>query len=76
MLCQTAGTYVAGLVGRTHGIVPMKTVMTRITCDVMMDKNTVPICKAFNRFAYCYNLTGRFMTESARGHTIFAIDLF
>jgi hypothetical protein len=54
----------------------MKTVMTGITSNVMMDKNAVSICKVLNGFAYCYHLACRFMTKPARGHTIFTIYLF
>jgi hypothetical protein len=43
----------------------MKTVMTRITRDVVMYKDTVTTCKAVDRFANCYNLAGRLMTKPA-----------
>jgi hypothetical protein len=54
----------------------MKAVMTRVACNMVMDKDTVSKRKTFDRFADCYDLAGGLMTESARGHTIFAIDLF
>ena len=54
----------------------MKAIMTRIACDMVMDKNTVTPSKAFDRFADCYDLACRFMTKPPRDHTIFAIDLF
>ena len=50
--------------------------MTRVACNMVMDKNTVSTHKAFHRFAGCYDLAGRLVTQPARGHTIFAIDLF
>jgi hypothetical protein len=54
----------------------MKAVMTRVACYVVMDKDTVATHEAFDRFASCYDLAGRLVTKPARGHTIFAIDLF
>jgi hypothetical protein len=54
----------------------MKAVMTRIAWDMVMDKDTVSTREAFYRFADCYDLTGRLMTKPARGHAIYAIDLF
>jgi hypothetical protein len=43
----------------------MKAVMTRITRDVVMDKDTVTTCKAVDRFTSCHNLAGRLMTKPA-----------
>jgi hypothetical protein len=43
----------------------MKAVMTTIACDMVMDKDTVATCEAFDRFANCYNLAGRLMTKPA-----------
>ena len=54
----------------------MKAVMTRIACNMVMDKDTVATREAFNRFADCYDLAGRLVTKPGRGHTIFPIDLF
>jgi hypothetical protein len=53
----------------------MKAVMTRIARDVVMDKDAVAARKAFDRFTDCHNFAGRLVTEPARGHAVFAIDL-
>src|SRR5215208_2672000 len=54
----------------------MKAVMTRVACNMVMDKDTVATHKTFDGFAGRYDLAGRLVTKPARGHTIFAIDLF
>jgi hypothetical protein len=75
MLCQPTWVDVACLIRRAYCIVAMKAIMTRIARDVVMDKDAVAACKAFDRFANCYDFAGRFVTESARGHAVFTIDL-
>jgi hypothetical protein len=54
----------------------MKAVMTRVACNMVMDKDTVATHKAFDRIAGCYDLAGRLVTKPTRRHTILAIDLF
>jgi hypothetical protein len=76
MFRQPTRVDIARLIGRAHRIVAMKAIMTRIAGDMMMDKYSVATGKAFDRFANCYDFTGWFVTELARHHAIFPIDLF
>jgi hypothetical protein len=63
------------LICRAYRIVAMKAIMTRIARDMVMDKDAVAARKAFDRLANCHNFAGRFVTEPARGHAVFTIDL-
>jgi hypothetical protein len=42
---------------------------------MVMDKDAVAARKAFDRLANCHDFAGRFVTEPARGHAVFTIDL-